>query len=196
MKAPRRGLWRSVDTVDDRLAAHSPAQTYTLLQGALTCSVTAWRLPCCAPGRRWGKSEKSFGIETPTQRKSTPRLTSRACGHWLIPGRWEVHSETTGTGIERLPPHPPQPWVPTPGAGKFVTEFCGVSPSRGQPYITTELALRWATQPAKAQPATWARAFGDGPALRHLAQRHRPSHRDSTRGPSPASLPPQAPSHL
>ena len=41
--------------------------------------------------------------------------------------------------------------------------------AEGAPYITTELALRWATQPAKAQPSTWARAFGHGPALRHLA---------------------------
>ena len=28
------------------------------------------------------------------------------------------------------------------------------------PYITRQLALRWATQPAKAQPATWAERFG------------------------------------
>jgi integrase len=30
----------------------------------------------------------------------------------------------------------------------------------GAPYITRELALRWATQPAKAQPATWAGRLG------------------------------------
>lgn len=28
------------------------------------------------------------------------------------------------------------------------------------PYITRQLALRWATQPAKAQPATWAGRLG------------------------------------
>ena len=28
------------------------------------------------------------------------------------------------------------------------------------PYITRELALRWATQPAKVQPATWAERLG------------------------------------
>ena len=28
------------------------------------------------------------------------------------------------------------------------------------PYITRQLALRWATQPAKAQPATWAQRLG------------------------------------
>ena len=28
-------------------------------------------------------------------------------------------------------------------------------------YITRELALRWATQPAKAQPSTWAQRFGN-----------------------------------
>jgi hypothetical protein len=57
----------------------------------------------CAPGQRWGKSEKCSGIETSTQRKSTPKLTSRAYVPWLNPGPWEVHSEATRTGIERLP---------------------------------------------------------------------------------------------
>ena len=30
----------------------------------------------------------------------------------------------------------------------------------GSPYITTSLALRWATQPSNAEPATWARRLG------------------------------------
>ena len=32
--------------------------------------------------------------------------------------------------------------------------------SQGARYITRSLALRWATQPAKAQPATWAGRLG------------------------------------
>ena len=32
--------------------------------------------------------------------------------------------------------------------------------AEGVPYITTELALRWATQPAKAQPFRWAHRLG------------------------------------
>jgi integrase/recombinase XerD len=31
---------------------------------------------------------------------------------------------------------------------------------QGAPYITRQLALRWATQPAKAQPAIWAERLG------------------------------------
>ncbi len=30
----------------------------------------------------------------------------------------------------------------------------------GSPYITTSLAIRWATQPSNAEPATWARRLG------------------------------------
>jgi eukaryotic-like serine/threonine-protein kinase len=33
-------------------AERSPAQICTLLSRELTCFVTAWRLPCCAPGQR------------------------------------------------------------------------------------------------------------------------------------------------
>ncbi|MGA7951269.1 MAG: integrase, partial [Thiobacillaceae bacterium] len=35
--------------------------------------------------------------------------------------------------------------------------FCQAS---GDSYITTELALRWATQPTQVQPATWAWRLG------------------------------------
>jgi len=34
--------------------------------------------------------------------------------------------------------------------------FVAFLESEGASYVTTELALRWATQPAKAQPSTWA----------------------------------------
>jgi integrase/recombinase XerD len=40
--------------------------------------------------------------------------------------------------------------------GHFVTFL----QAEGAPYITTKLALRWATQPAKAQPFRWAQRLG------------------------------------
>src|SRR6266849_7765350 len=80
--------------------AQSSVRTYTLLSRVHTYFVIVWRLPCFAPERRWGKSEKFSGIETPTQRKSTPRSTSMACARWRTPGRQEVNSEPLGTGIE------------------------------------------------------------------------------------------------
>jgi hypothetical protein len=44
------------------------------------------------------------------------------------------------------------------------------------PYITRQLALRWATQPAKAQPATWAGRLGiiRRFAIWHSATNHAP----------------------
>jgi len=38
--------------------------------------------------------------------------------------------------------------------------FVAFLQAEGTSYITTELALRWATQPTKAQPATWAWRLG------------------------------------
>jgi integrase/recombinase XerD len=38
--------------------------------------------------------------------------------------------------------------------------FVAFLETEGASYITTELALRWATQPAEAQPATWAWRLG------------------------------------
>src|SRR5207302_8262034 len=38
--------------------------------------------------------------------------------------------------------------------------FVAFLQAEGASYITTELALRWATQPTKAQPATWAWRLG------------------------------------
>jgi len=41
--------------------------------------------------------------------------------------------------------------------------------TEGAPYITTELALRWATQPEKAQPSTWVWRLG---MVRRFARWH------------------------
>ena len=111
--------------------AHSSARTYIRLLRAPTCFVTVWQLPCFALGRRWKKLEKFFDIETPTQRKSTPRSTSMACAHWLTPGRWEVHSEALEQALNDYIGIRRSSWIPTPETGEFVTEFCRVSPSRG-----------------------------------------------------------------
>ncbi len=42
----------------------------------------------------------------------------------------------------------------------FLRSFLAFLKAEGASYITTELALRWATQPAKAEPFTWARRLG------------------------------------
>ena len=42
----------------------------------------------------------------------------------------------------------------------LLRNFVAFLQAKGAPYITSELALRWATQPAKAQPSTWAGRLG------------------------------------
>ncbi len=42
----------------------------------------------------------------------------------------------------------------------LLRNFVAFLQAEGAPHITRELALRWATQPAKAQPATWAGRLG------------------------------------
>jgi integrase/recombinase XerD len=40
--------------------------------------------------------------------------------------------------------------------GRLLQHFVVFAESRGATYITSEIALTWAMQPAKAQPAQWA----------------------------------------
>lgn len=42
------------------------------------------------------------------------------------------------------------------GPGALLRQFAAFLEHEGAPYITRELALRWATHPANAQPVTWA----------------------------------------
>jgi len=42
----------------------------------------------------------------------------------------------------------------------LLRNFVAFLQAEGAPYITRELALRWATQPAKAEPCTWAGRLG------------------------------------
>ena len=55
--------------------------------------------------------------------------------------------------------------------GGALRNFVAFLQAQGASYITTELALRWATQPAKVDPAQWAWRLGRS-TLRHLVQRH------------------------
>ena len=42
----------------------------------------------------------------------------------------------------------------------LLRNFVAFLQAEGAPFITTKLALRWATQPSKAEPATWAGHLG------------------------------------
>jgi integrase len=52
-------------------------------------------------------------------------------------------------------------------AGRLLQRFVDFAHAAGAAYITTELALQWATQPAQAQPAQWANRLG---MVRRFAQ--------------------------
>ncbi len=45
-------------------------------------------------------------------------------------------------------------------AGRLLERFVAFAGQRGTPFVTTELALRWATEPNRAQPAQWAKRLG------------------------------------
>ena len=51
--------------------------------------------------------------------------------------------------------------------GAMLRQFAAFLEREGAPYITRELALRWAQQPANAQPSTWASRLS---AVRRFAQ--------------------------
>jgi hypothetical protein len=82
------------------------------------------------------------------------------CPHWLVPGRWEVHSERLGTGIDRLPPHPPRLGFQLRKVERCLRNFVAFLQVEGASYITTELTLRWTIQFAKVQHSTRAEHLG------------------------------------
>ena len=45
-------------------------------------------------------------------------------------------------------------------SGRLLQRFVDFADRQGAAYITSELALAWATQPAAAQPAQWANRLG------------------------------------
>lgn len=52
-------------------------------------------------------------------------------------------------------------------SGRLLQRFVDFAAHAGAAFITTELALKWATEPPHAQPATWARRLG---MVRRFAQ--------------------------
>lgn len=53
------------------------------------------------------------------------------------------------------------------GVGRVLQQFVRFAESEGAEWVTTDVALRWATQPTKASPAHWARRLG---IVRQFAQ--------------------------
>jgi hypothetical protein len=45
-------------------------------------------------------------------------------------------------------------------AGHLLKQLVAFADRAGATYVTTDLALAWATQPARVQPAEWARRLG------------------------------------
>ena len=45
-------------------------------------------------------------------------------------------------------------------AGRLLKRFFASAGECEVPFVTTELALRWATQPSHAQPRAWAKRLG------------------------------------
>ena len=80
--------------------------------------------------------------------------------------------------------------------GRLLQRFVDFADRQGAAYITSELALAWATQPAAAQPAQWANRLGMVRASRCIAARMiraQPCHRrtcfpTATTAPSPTSI--------
>jgi integrase len=70
-------------------------------------------------------------------------------------------------------------------SGRLLQRFVDFADREGATVITTELALRWATQPAQAQPAQWANRLG---MVRRFA-RYRSAVDLRTEVPSPDILP-------
>ncbi len=128
-RAPRRGfagpstLTTIVRRALDRANLQPEFKGAHLLRRSLATSM----LRC---GATMGEIGEVLRHRAPNTTEISRRSTLMACAHWLTAGRWKVHSEATGTGIERLPAHPPKPWVPAPGTGRSAEEFYSVSPDR------------------------------------------------------------------
>ena len=79
---------------------------------------------------------------------------------------------------------------------QLLQQFVDFAEQAGASYITTELALKWATQPAHAQRTWWAARLGDGPPLRAVLQLPRSTNPSAPAGPASLSLPSSAAVHL
>ena len=74
------------------------------------------------------------------------------------------------------------------GVGHDLQQFVRFAESEGAEWVTTDMALRWATQPAKASPAHWARRLGIVRQFAQILQCPGPPHRDSAAGLTALSL--------
>jgi len=72
-------------------------------------------------------------------------------------------------------------------AGSLLHQFVSFVGREGASYITTELAVQWATQPTNCEPCRWARRLGMVCAVFcPVRQCHGPTDRDTAgRPPSP-----------
>src|SRR6185437_15863513 len=132
------------------------------------------------------KSEKFFDIETPAQRKFTPSSTSMVCAHWHTLGpawRWTMNSLDLALK-EYIAIRRALGFELREVAG-CLRNFVAFLKIEGASYITKELALRWATQPADAQPYTWAWRLG---MVRRFAAWHS-AMEPRTEVPAPGLLP-------
>jgi hypothetical protein len=64
-------------------------------------------------------------------------------------------------------------------AGGLLHQFVRFAQEKQATFITSKLALEWATQPADCQPAQWAGRLGMVPSFCQICQRCRSPHRDS-----------------
>ena len=60
--------------------------------------------------------------------------------------------------------------------GRLLSRFVDFAERSGAEYITTELAVNWATQPMNAQPPQWANRLAMAPICAILPPQ-RPTHR-------------------
>ncbi len=67
-------------------------------------------------------------------------------------------------------------------AGRLLKRFVAFAGQHEAPFVTTELALRWATEPNHAQPAQWAKRLGLVRGFARYANAVDPRHQVPPRG--------------
>ncbi len=110
-------------------------------------------------GASLGEIGQLLRLKQPTPRISTPRSIARRCAHCpsLVGSASCARCETAlddYLGARRALGHK---LILT---GRLLRRFVDFAEHAHADYITTELALKWATQPAHAQPSQWANRLG------------------------------------
>src|SRR5215471_536817 len=91
------------------------------------------------------RSVMYFGIETPTPPAFTPKWIWSRFVQSHFPGR-EATNDAAASSHRRVRGTPARSGVQ--GMAENLPKFATFMEQRYAPYITTELALKWATQPA------------------------------------------------